>query len=301
MTGASSRSRSTSTRRRRRTWPRLREHGWTLADPRQVGGRSLALPRVHPRSAAELMIAKNLYVETRSGWFSDRSACYLASGRPVLAQDTGLDGLVPTGEGLVTFTTLEEAVAGAEAIGADYARHSRAAREIAEEHFSADRVLPQAARASGGAMTVVVAGALANKPGSGGEAWVRMSWVRGPRAARPRRLLRRAADPRARDRLAGGRLVSRRHRAVRARRPRALLGPRRVARRSGGRRVARGRRDGRRWSTSAAISPTPRPVRRLPPPGDGRHRPRLHAVLARRRGSPARTSTVMTSISRSAS
>ena len=68
------------------------------------------------RSGAELMIAKNLYVDTRSGWFSDRSACYLASGKPVLAQDTGLEGLVPTGEGLLTFSTLEEAVAGAEEI-----------------------------------------------------------------------------------------------------------------------------------------------------------------------------------------
>jgi hypothetical protein len=93
-------------------------------------------------SAAELMIAKNLYVETRSGWFSDRSACYLASGRPVLAQDTGLDGL-PAGEGLVTFSTLEEAVAGVEEIERDYERHSRAAREIAEEHFAAERVLPR--------------------------------------------------------------------------------------------------------------------------------------------------------------
>ena len=70
------------------------------------------------------MIAKNLYVDTRSGWFSDRSACYLASGRPVLAQDTGLDGLLPAGEGLLTFSTLDEAVAGAEEISADYERHA---------------------------------------------------------------------------------------------------------------------------------------------------------------------------------
>jgi hypothetical protein len=89
------------------------------------------------------MIAKNLYVDTRNGWFSDRSACYLASARPVLAQDTGLDGLVPSGEGLLTFSTLEEAVAGVEEITADHDRHGRAAREIAEEHFAAERVLPR--------------------------------------------------------------------------------------------------------------------------------------------------------------
>ena len=122
---------------------RLREHGWTLADPRQEAADPWRYREYIRSSGAELMIAKNLYVDTRSGWFSDRSACYLATGRPVLAQDTGLDGLVPSGEGLVTFTTLEEAAAGAEAIGADYARHSRAAREIAVDHFSADRVLPR--------------------------------------------------------------------------------------------------------------------------------------------------------------
>lgn len=89
------------------------------------------------------MIAKNLYIETRSGWFSDRSACYLASGRPVVAQDTGLDGLLPSGEGLLLFSTLDEALAGVEEIAGDYERHSRAARAIAEEHFAAEQVLPR--------------------------------------------------------------------------------------------------------------------------------------------------------------
>jgi glycosyltransferase involved in cell wall biosynthesis len=89
------------------------------------------------------MIAKHLYVDTRSGWFSDRSACYLASGRPVLAQDTGLEAVIPSGEGLVSFTDLEEAVAGAEEIVNDYERHSRAARELAEAHLAAGRVLPR--------------------------------------------------------------------------------------------------------------------------------------------------------------
>jgi hypothetical protein len=121
----------------------LESHGWELADPRQVAGDPWRYRDYVQRSSAELMVAKNLPVETRSGWFSDRSACYLASGRPVLAQDTGLDGLLPTGEGLVTFSTLDEAVAGVEEIEGDYDRHSRAAREIAEEHFAAAKVLPR--------------------------------------------------------------------------------------------------------------------------------------------------------------
>jgi hypothetical protein len=121
----------------------LRSHGWELADPRQVAGDPWRYRDYIQRSAAELMVAKNLYVETRSGWFSDRSACYLASGRPVLAQDTGLDGLLPTGEGLITFSTLEEAAAGVEEINRDYGRHSGAARQIAEEHFATERVLPR--------------------------------------------------------------------------------------------------------------------------------------------------------------
>jgi hypothetical protein len=121
----------------------LRSHGWRLADPRRAAGDPWSYRDYLQRSAAELMIAKNLYVETHSGWFSDRSACYLASGRPVLAQDTGLEGLLPMGEGLVTFSTLDEAAAGAEEIETDYERHSQAAREIAEEHFAAAKVLPR--------------------------------------------------------------------------------------------------------------------------------------------------------------
>jgi hypothetical protein len=82
-----------------------------------------------------------MYVQTRSGWFSDRSACYLASGRPVLAQDTGLDHDYPVGAGLLTFSTLDEAIAGAERLEREPALHARAARRIAEEYFDSDRVL----------------------------------------------------------------------------------------------------------------------------------------------------------------
>ena len=128
---------------------RLEEHGWGLADPRLAASDPWRYRDYIRRSSAELMIAKNLYVDTRSGWFSDRSACYLASGRPVLAEDTGLDGLVPSGEGLLTFSTMEEAVAGVEEITGDHRRHSRAARAIAEEHFAAERVLPRLLRELG--------------------------------------------------------------------------------------------------------------------------------------------------------
>ena len=119
----------------------LADGGWSLADP----ARAAATPRAYrdyiERSAAEFMVAKGIYVDTRSGWFSERSICYLASGRPVLAQDTGLGELYPVGEGLLTFSTLDEAVAGVEAIRADPARHAAAARALAEEHFDSDIVL----------------------------------------------------------------------------------------------------------------------------------------------------------------
>jgi hypothetical protein len=120
---------------------RLENGGFDLADPSVVTA-SLEGYRDYIRGSwAELMVAKEMYVATHSGWFSERSACYLASGRPVLAQDTGLDGLLPTGEGLVTFTDLDDAAAGVEAIAGDWQRHARAARDLAEEYFDSDLVL----------------------------------------------------------------------------------------------------------------------------------------------------------------
>src|SRR3954464_5525256 len=89
------------------------------------------------------MDPKQMYVDTRSGLLSDRSVYYLASGRPVLARDTGIKHLYPTGQGLLTFSTLEEAAAGVEEINRNYARHARAARAIAEEYFDSDKVLSQ--------------------------------------------------------------------------------------------------------------------------------------------------------------
>jgi hypothetical protein len=120
---------------------RLQAHGWNLLPPRLVAGDPLAYRSFVMQSAAELMVAKAMYVDTQGGWFSDRSACYLSAGRPVLAQDTGLGGLLPTDEGLLTFSTLEEAEDGIARISRDGGLHSAAARRVAEEHFDSDRVL----------------------------------------------------------------------------------------------------------------------------------------------------------------
>jgi hypothetical protein len=119
----------------------LAEHGWALADPAIVAGDPWVYRDYLAGSAAEFMATKGMYVDTRSGWFSERSICYLASGRPVLAQDTGLAGLYPLGMGIVTFTTPDEAAAGVDAILGDYPRHARTARALAEECFASGRVL----------------------------------------------------------------------------------------------------------------------------------------------------------------
>ena len=118
----------------------LESNGWQLLDPHNVGAIDDYREFVSG-SRAEVMIAKNMYVATRGGWFSDRSICYLAAGKPVLAQDTGFPRNHPTGRGLLTFSTLEEAAEGVRAINADYAAHCRAAREIAESQFDSDKVL----------------------------------------------------------------------------------------------------------------------------------------------------------------
>ena len=129
----------------------LRTNGWRLVDPRAAAGTPERYRAFVRGSWAELGIAKSGYVLSRSGWFSDRSACYLASGRPVLAHDTGFGDFLPTGCGLLPFTTLEDAVAGVESLQADYDGHARAARELAEEHFDSDKVLSALVEAVGAA------------------------------------------------------------------------------------------------------------------------------------------------------
>jgi hypothetical protein len=119
----------------------LAENGWRLVDPAEAAGDPWAYREYVQGSRAELMVAKGMYVKSRSGWMSDRSICYLASGRPVVAQETGFSQLYPAGSGLLAFDDLDGAVACVEQVAGDHERHSRAAREIAEEHFDSDRVL----------------------------------------------------------------------------------------------------------------------------------------------------------------
>lgn len=128
---------------------RLEERGWRVVDPRVVAGDPAAFRRYVQASWAEFSVAQGIYVETGSGWFSDRTTRYLASGRPALVQDTGLSQNYPVGEGLIVFRTLDEAVQGVEAIERDYDRHARAARAIAEEYFDARRALSGLAAAVG--------------------------------------------------------------------------------------------------------------------------------------------------------
>jgi hypothetical protein len=116
-------------------------NGWQLVDPVEAAGTPERYRNFIQGSAAELGIAKSGYVLARSGWFSDRSACYLASGRPALAQETGFSRFMPVGEGLLSFETVEDAVVGVESIRSDYPRHARRARELAEELLDSDRVL----------------------------------------------------------------------------------------------------------------------------------------------------------------
>jgi len=119
---------------------RLIDGGWRLSDPCSVSDTPEHYQRYVQSSLAEFGIAKGMYVQARTGWLSDRTACYLASGRPAIVQDTGLD-CIETGTGLLTFSTPEEARSAAHAVHADWSRHSRAARALAEEHLDSDRVL----------------------------------------------------------------------------------------------------------------------------------------------------------------
>jgi len=136
----------------------LREHGWRVRDGLEV---SRGIDRYRDylgASRGEFTVAKEQNVRLRTGWFSDRSATYLASGRPVITQETGFGNVLPSGAGLFGFESPDEALAAVEEVDADYSRHASAAREIAREHFSHEVVLgkllddlgvrPQSARRS---------------------------------------------------------------------------------------------------------------------------------------------------------
>lgn len=120
---------------------RLRSNNWGVVAPKEVAPDPLSFRDYVQNSKAEFSVAQGVYVDTYSGWFSDRTVDYLAAGKPALVQDTGFSRNYPAGEGLVAFSTLEEAVAGAERIAQDYEKHCRAARCLAAEYFDSDKVL----------------------------------------------------------------------------------------------------------------------------------------------------------------
>jgi hypothetical protein len=123
----------------------LRAHRWRVTVPREVesvpGYKNWVM-----HSVGEFSCAKGVYVGTRSGWFSDRSAAYLAAGRPVILQDTGFSDVIPTGEGLLSFKTIDEAVDAIKRVRREYEHHSSAARKIAKSYFDSRHVLVELLR-----------------------------------------------------------------------------------------------------------------------------------------------------------
>jgi hypothetical protein len=130
-----------ATRVSEETRGRLTTFGWHLADALPVSADVDAYSSYIRGSLGEFTVARDQYVRPRTGWFSDRSACYLASGRPVVTEETGFSSHVPSGRGLFSFTNPAEAASAIEAVMSDPAAHGTAAREIAAEYFDAERVL----------------------------------------------------------------------------------------------------------------------------------------------------------------
>ncbi len=119
----------------------LKKHGWNLVDACAFTNDPWIYRDYVQSSMGEFTVARDLNVRLRSGWFSERSACYLAAGRPVITQDTGFGTVIPTGEGLFAYNTMEEILGAFEAIETNYTKHSRAALEIARQYFRAEKVL----------------------------------------------------------------------------------------------------------------------------------------------------------------
>ncbi len=120
----------------------LTERGWLIKSSREMSGDPWVYRRYIQGSKGEFSVAKQGYVTTRSGWFSERTAAYLASGRPVVTQEAGFSDVLPVGAGLLAFTSLDEALAALAEVQAHYARHCRAARALAQEYFDARKILP---------------------------------------------------------------------------------------------------------------------------------------------------------------
>ena len=119
----------------------LTSYGWRITNGLRLSTNISSYRNYIVESRGEFTVAKDQYARLKSGWFSDRSACFLAAGRPVITQDTGFGKFIPTGEGLFSFTTMEDIVAALETINHDYEKHSRIARSIAVEYFAAEKVL----------------------------------------------------------------------------------------------------------------------------------------------------------------
>jgi hypothetical protein len=120
---------------------KLRANGWTVQDPLSVAASPWDYKKYISGSRGEFTVANQGYVVSNSGWFSDRSAAYLASGRPVITQETGFSSWLPVGDGVFAYQTAGEAVEAVATIERDYIQHSRAARRLAEEYFNSTEVL----------------------------------------------------------------------------------------------------------------------------------------------------------------
>ena len=128
---------------------RMLKMGWKLVNPHLVARSPSIYQNYIKQSRTEFSCPKPIHRELKTGWFSDRSACYLASGRPVLAEDTGFSAYLPTDRGLLCFNNLEEALGGVAEIDGNYPKHMRAARELAEEYLSSEKWLPAMLAACG--------------------------------------------------------------------------------------------------------------------------------------------------------
>jgi hypothetical protein len=119
----------------------LHNHGWRQVHSVEISRSTDRYRAYVQQSRGEFTVARDQYVRPHTGWFSDRSACYLAAGRPVITQETGFSKFLPTGEGLFAFTTMDDVLAAVDAVETDYAGNCRAAREIAAEYFAAEKVV----------------------------------------------------------------------------------------------------------------------------------------------------------------
>jgi hypothetical protein len=124
-------------------YERLSQGGWNVLFGPEATQTAEMYREFIAASRGEISVSKNVYVALRTGWFSCRSACYLAAGRPVVVQNTGFDRVIPTGKGVVAFDSLEDAIAALSAVETDYDTHAKSAREIAAEYFDSNRVLKQ--------------------------------------------------------------------------------------------------------------------------------------------------------------